>query len=46
MNNKKVISLLPYILVISIMVLLITFGNGSNTKEFNYNEFAAQAENL
>ena len=28
MNNKKVISLLPYILVISIMVLLITFGNG------------------
>ena len=28
------------------MVLLITFGNGSNTKEFNYNEFAAQAENL
>lgn len=46
MNNKKVISLLPYILVISIMVLLITFGNGSNTKEFNYNEFAARAENL
>ena len=46
MNNKKVISLLPYILVISIMVLLITFGNGRNTKEFNYNEFAAQAENL
>ena len=46
MNNKKVISLLPYILVISIMVLLITFVNGSNTKEFNYNEFAAQAENL
>lgn len=46
MNNKKVISLLPYILVISIMVLLITFGNGSNTKEINYNEFAAQAENL
>ena len=37
---------MPYILVISIMVLLITFGNGSNTKEFNYNEFAAQAENL
>lgn len=46
MNNKKVISLLPYILVISIMVLLITFGNGSNTKEFNYNEFAAQAEKM
>ena len=46
MKNKKVISLLPYILVISIMLLLLTFGNGSNTKEFNYNEFAATAENM
>ncbi len=46
MQKKKVISLLPYILVISILLLLITFGNGSNTKEFNYNEFAASAEKM
>lgn len=46
MQKKKVISLLPYILVISILLLLITFGNGSSTKEFNYNEFAASAEKM
>ena len=46
MKNKKVISLLPYILVISIMLLLLTFGSGSSTKEFNYNEFAATAEKM
>ncbi len=46
MQKKKVISLLPYILVISILLLLITFGNGSNTKEFTYNEFAASAEKM
>lgn len=46
MNNKKVISFLPYILVISIMVLLITFGNSSGTTTFNYNEFTAKAESM
>ena len=46
MNNKKVISFLPYVLVLSILVLLITFGSGSGTTVFNYNEFSAKAEKM
>ena len=45
-NNKKVINFLPYILVISILLLLVTFGNGNATKVFNYNEFSASAEKM
>lgn len=45
-NNKKVINFLPYILVISILLLLVTFGNGNATKVFNYNEFSAGAEKM
>ena len=45
-NNKKVINILPYILVISILLLLVTFGNGNATKVFNYNEFSASAEKM
>lgn len=45
-NNKKVINFLPYILVISILLLLVTFGNGNATKVFNYNEFSANAEKM
>lgn len=46
MNNKKMISFLPYVLVLSILVLLITFGSGSGTTVFNYNEFSAKAEKM
>lgn len=46
MNNKKIRNFLPYILVISIMALLITFGTGSSTKTFNFNEFSANADNM
>ena len=46
MNNKKVISLLPYFLVISILILLMSFGSSSATKEFKYNEFMAKAEKM
>ena len=45
-NNKKVINFLPYILVISILLLLVTFGNGNATKVFNYNDFSASAEKM
>lgn len=45
-NNKKVINFLPYILVISILLLLVTFGNGNATKVFNYNEFVTSAEKM
>ena len=46
MNNKKYISFLPYILVLGIMLLLISYGTDSSTKNFNYNEFLTQAESL
>lgn len=32
MNNKKFISFLPYILVLGIMLLLISYGTDSSTK--------------
>ena len=34
MNNKKFISFLPYILVLGIMLLLISYGSEGNTKNF------------
>ena len=46
MNNKKFISFLPYILVLGIMLLLISYGTDSSTKNFNYNEFMNQADSL
>lgn len=46
MNNKKYISFLPYILVLGIMLLLISYGTDSSTKNFNYNEFLTQAKSL
>lgn len=46
MNNKKLISFLPYIAVIGIMILLVSSSLSSNTKNFNYNEFMASAEKM
>ena len=46
MNNKKFRSFIPYILVLSIMLLLISYGTDSSTKNFNYNEFINQADSL
>lgn len=46
MNNKRFISFLPYILVLTIMALLISYSADSNTKNFNYNEFMSQADKL
>ena len=45
-NNKKVINFLPYILVISILLLLVTFGNGNATKVINFIDFSASAEKM
>lgn len=33
MNNKKFISFLPYILVLGIMLLLISYGSAGDTKK-------------
>lgn len=46
MNNKKVISFWPYLLILGILAILITYGTGGSTKTFNYNEFRSQAENM
>ena len=46
MNNKKFISFLPYILVLGIMLLLISYGTDSSTKNFNYNEFMTKANTM
>ena len=46
MNNKKFISFLPYILVLGIMLLLISYGSEGNTKNFNYNEFMTKANTI
>lgn len=46
MKNKKVISLWPYLLILAILAVLVTYGTGSNTKTFNYNEFLANAEKM
>ncbi|MEG0735693.1 ATP-dependent zinc metalloprotease FtsH [Amedibacillus sp. YH-ame10] len=46
MNNKKMISFLPYIAVIGILLLLIFSNYSSNAKSFTYNEFLASAEKL
>lgn len=46
MNNKKFISFLPYILVLGIMLLLISYGSEGNTKNFNYNEFMTKANTM
>ena len=46
MNNKKFISFLPYILVLGIMLLLISYGSEGNTKNFNYNAFMTKANTM
>ena len=46
MNNKKVISLWPYLLILAILAVLVSYGTGNNTTTFNYNEFMNKAEKL
>lgn len=46
MNNKKFISFLPYILVLGIMLLLISYGSDGSTKNLNYNEFMSKADSM
>lgn len=46
MNNKKVISFWPYLLILGILAILMTYGTGGNTKTFNYNEFRSKAEDM
>lgn len=43
MKSKKVINILPVLLVISLLGLLLTFGGNGNTKVFHYNEFKKEA---
>lgn len=46
MNNKKFVTLLPYVIVAAILMIILTMGNQSNTKTFNYNDFKKQAEKM
>ena len=46
MKNKKVINILPVLLVISMLALLLTFGGNGNTKNFHYNEFRKEATKM
>ena len=46
MNNKKLVSFLPYIAVIGILLLLIFSSYSNNAKSFTYNEFMAKASKL
>ena len=46
MKNKKVISLWPYLLILAILAVLVTYGTGNNTTTFNYNQFLNQAEKM
>lgn len=46
MNNKKFVTLLPYVIVAAILMIILTMGNQSNTKSFNYNDFKKQAEKM
>lgn len=46
MNNKKLVSFLPYVVVIAILLLLITSNYSNGAKTFTYNEFMASASKL
>ncbi len=46
MNNKKVVSFLPYIAVLGILLLLISSRFTSNAKSFTYNEFLNKADKI
>ena len=46
MKSKKVINILPILLVISLLGLLLTFGGNGNTKVFHYNEFKKEATSM
>lgn len=46
MNNKKFISFIPYVLVLGIVLLLVSYGADGSTKNLNYNQFMATADKL
>jgi len=46
MNSSKIKNLLPYIVVISIFVVMFSLANSSNTDTMNYNEFKKNAEKM
>ena len=46
MKSKKVINILPILLVVSLLGLLLTFGGNGNTKVFHYNEFKKEATSM
>lgn len=49
MNKKNtgfLKNFVPYLIVALVIVTLINFGQGSSTKNFTYNEFFANAENM
>ncbi len=46
MNYSKLKNALPYVIVISILIVMFSMVNSNNTKTLNYNEFKKSAEKM
>lgn len=46
MKKRNPLLFLPYLVVISMLVFLMTMGGGNDTKKYTYNEFVKTAEDL
>ncbi len=46
MKKRNPLLFLPYLVVISMLVFLMTMGGGNNTKNYTYNEFVKNAEEM
>ena len=46
MKKRNPLLFLPYLVVISMLVFLMTMGGGNNTKNYTYNEFVKNAEKM
>ncbi len=45
-NNKRIVNWIPILVVFMILLTILNFGQGSNSKKFTYNEFMAKADQL
>lgn len=46
MKNNRYVNFLPYVLVIAILLMLVSFSTGTKHRTFSYNEFVSQAEKM
>lgn len=45
-NNKRLIGILPYMIILAVLMTLFSFNQISNTSNFTYNEFLNKADTL